>query len=138
MTMREGLFQPDRFERYVPVMAMEQRDQLLLTVPYLCQYNNCNVVVTLLEHPSASLLYSDCSLTMGDREVSKVAGGGGPHEHRFRFIVTPPIPDEQATRLPMTFHVDPGVPPLSRRRETEPITLITPTTIQFHGGSVGG
>lgn len=132
-----GSFQPDRFERYVPVGAMQQREDLLVTVPYLCQYDNCSVMVVLLEHPSGGLLCSDCHLTVADHEVRSLAGMGGRWEARFRFAVIPSIPDEQATRIPMTVQVDPGTPP-KNILDRESFTPIAPTTVRFHSENLGG
>ena len=137
-SIREGTFQPGRFERYVPVRAMQQREDLLVTVPYLCQYNNCSVIVVLFEHPSQSLLYSDCDLTIPGHEVRTLGGElGGTHEHRFRFAVTPPIPDEQAAHVPMAFQIDPGKPPQFPGFQPIHVTPIAPTTIRFHSGDAG-
>ena len=43
--------QPDRFERFVPIMAAEPRGNLLVLVPYVRQYNNCSIVSVQLESP---------------------------------------------------------------------------------------
>lgn len=131
MEDQERILQPGQFERYVAVMAMEQRDKLLVVVPYLCQYNNYSVVVVLVEHPPGGLLRSQCSLTIGD-ETGTVEGGGTDEAIRFRFAVTPRIPDEQAAHIPITVHIDPGTEP--RLRGFESVAPITPTTIRFHNG----
>lgn len=135
----EGTFQPERFQRYVPVRAVEQRDDLFATVPYLCQYANCTVVVVRLEHPSRSLLFSECALTIPGHAV-RVLGGvlGAPHEHGFRFAVVPPIPDEQVSGLPMTFHIDPGSAPNFPGHKPAPVIPIAPATIRFPNSSIGG
>lgn len=135
----EGTFQPEGFQRYVPVRAAEQRDDQFATVPYVCQYANCTVVLVRLEHPSRSLLYSECNLTIPGHAV-RVLGGvlGGTHEHGFRFAVVPPIPDEQVSNLPMTFHIDPGTAQTFPGHKPAPIVLIAPTTIRFPSRSISG
>ncbi len=84
--------------------AVQQRDDLLLTVPHLCQYNNCRVVVVMPEHPSGGLLCADCRLTGPDHEVRGLAWTGRRWEARFQFAVIPPSPDDQATYVPISLN----------------------------------
>ena len=137
--IREGIFRPDRFKHYVFVRAVEQRGELLASVPYVCQYNNCTVVVFRVEHPSGGLLHAECDLRIEDHEARVLGGAlGGVQEHGFRFAVVPPIPDDQVAGLPMTFQINPGTAPSFPGYQPAATIPMAPATIRFPSGHLGG
>lgn len=119
---------PDQFERFVPMMASVQQDDLLVSVPYLRTYNNCSILVVLLERPSGGLFHVDISLSIDGRVCQPLRGAGSDLERRHEFAVTPVVADNEADSLTMTFHIVPGTRP---NREIDRATPMASTVIQL-------
>ncbi len=119
--------EPDRYERFVPVMLAQQQENLLVTVPYLRQYNNCSVLAVHLE--STHLIVGPVRITLDitGYECTSSGGGGSRGYWHQEYVVTPVIPDDQAATLDMTIHIEPRPRPGSP--EAQPIPQ---TTIRFN------
>lgn len=123
---------PERFERFVSVMAATQQGNLLVWVPHLRQYNNCSIVSVQLEGPQLGSGPTRVDLAIKGSECLRNGGGGSLGYWHQDFIVTPRIPDDQAGSLDMTINIrSEGGMPRPRTEEPEPLP---PTTIRLRGG----
>jgi hypothetical protein len=123
-TVRERV-EPDQFERFVPIMTAEQQQDLLVTVPYLRQYNNCSVVEVLLASPQLSGPVQ-IDVEIAGYECQRHGGGGSRGYWRQEFVVTPVVPDDQAATLGITIHVESDG--RMRRPSDEPAPQTIPQT----------
>lgn len=119
---------PERFERFVPVMAAEQQDDLLVMVPAIRQYNNCSVVSIQLESPRLDDGSAHLTADIVGYECYASSGGGSSGYWHQDIVVTPIIPDTEAPDLDITVHVE----TLPHRRRPESVSKpIAPTSIRL-------
>ncbi len=122
--------EPDQFLRFVPLMATQQREDILIMIPYVRQHNNCSVVVVELEGPNVDgggFHHLEINLSIDGYDTMPAEGGSSGHHANRTFIVTPPIPDDQISRLNMTVEYE------SRpfRHMEEARRPVPPTTVRF-------
>ncbi len=132
--VRERL-QPDQFKRFVAIMAAEPHGNLLVLVPYLRQYNNCSVVSVQLESPQLADGPVHVDLEIAGYECLRHGGGGSQSYWHQEFVVTPVIPDDEATALSMIVHIESGNRMWGHRVGEPAPEPIPPTTIRFHPNS---
>lgn len=124
--------QPDRFERFVSVMALELQDDLLVIVPAIRQYNNCSVVSVQLQSPRLKGVTVEMTVDIAGYQCY-ASGGGGSAGHWYQdIVVTPIIPDVEAKFLDITVHIEtlPAVPRPGPESASKPIA---PTSIRLRG-----
>lgn len=123
--------QPGQFLRFVPVMAAQQQDDILVMVPYIRQHNNCSVMAVELEGTDldgGGFHHLDIELSIDGYEAMSDNGQSNDRHAHQNFIVTPPIPDDEIPRLNMTVEYESRS---FRHREEETRHPIPPTTVRF-------
>lgn len=97
--------QPDQFLRFAPVMAAQQHNDILVTVPYIRQHNNSSLVTVELEGVGlygTSFQHLDVKLSINGYDTMSHNGQSHDGYASHTFIVTPPIPDDEIPHLNMT------------------------------------
>lgn len=121
--------EPDRFLRFVPVMAAQQVNDILVMVPYIRQFTNCSVVAVELEGTdldAGPFHHLQIKLFIDGYEPMPGNGQTNNRHASHNFIVTPPIPDDEIPRLSMTVEYESN--PFHRE---EPAPPISPTTVRL-------
>lgn len=126
--------QPDQFLRFVPLMEVQQKNDILVMIPYMRQHNNSSVVTVVLEGSGLSEDFGyhlDINLSVDGYDTMAADGQSRQGYASHNFIVTPPIPDEEIPHLNMMVHFETRQLP---RPVKEPPRPIPSTTVRFNRG----
>lgn len=93
--------EPAVFRKHLPVLKAVERDGEQYTVTFIRQYNNASVINLQIDLIPSELEHHQThrhrffGLYLGEEYDCRNSGGGGSDDHRtYRFIVTPPVPDD--------------------------------------------
>lgn len=129
--------EPEQFLRFVPIMAADQHDEILVMVPYMRQYSNCSVVSVELEGADldgGAFHHLEIKLTIEGYESMRGNGQSSGTHASHNFIVTPPIPDDEVPRLKMNVEYE-SRPFQHQDQARHPIP---PTTVRLSAADLKG
>jgi len=91
--------EPEGFKKHLPVLKAVEVKNVLYTISFIRQYSNASVINLNIDWDASeeieeTWVHTFWELGMGDKYDCRTEGGSGSGGHSFKFVVSPPLPDD--------------------------------------------